>query len=603
MADTPTTRGAYRKQGLGDRSAAWGLASGLNGVFDSMDEAIHGFNGVSLATVNYTLSSTNYTTNEVRQRFHRFTNGGISANATITVPATQNWWLISNAVSGFDLVVSNGSNSVTIDDGLTALVATDGTNVYEFPMFSTLVAPDPGSNGIVVRTALGATVARTLTGPAAGITVTAGDGVSANPTLALANDLAAVEGLATTGLAVRTAADTWAARTLTGPAAGVSVANGDGVSGNPTISLANDLSAVEGLSSNGIAVRTATDTWAVRTLTAGGGITITHGDGISANPTVAVDINGSASAVGGVASDDEVLIYDTSASAIRKATVATISGSSSTTVSISANDTTPAVLATKLVAGTGITLTENNDGGNETLTVAAAGDVAGPGGSTDNAWARWSGSAGTAIQNGKWVEADTGAVTAGGDLDMDGSSVTGSNNLIEQGKHTIAMPAGAMVPRTTNGAAASSEELATNDVMVSHLAFDAATAEAAQFAIPMPKGWNEGTVTARFFWKHPATTTNFGVAWGIRAQAVSNDDAMDAAWGSTYYATDTGGTTADLYVTDETVAITIAGTPAEGDLVLFDVLRETAAGSDTMAVDAHLIAVHIYYTINAATDA
>jgi hypothetical protein len=289
MADTPTTRGAYRKQGLGDRSAAWGLASGLNGVFDSLDEAIHGFNGVSLATVNYTLSSTNYTTNEVRQRFHRFTNGGISANATITVPATQNWWLISNAVSGFDLVVSNGSNSVTIDDGLTALVATDGTNVYEFPMFSTLVAPDPGSNGIVVRTALGATVARTLTGPAAGITVTAGDGVSANPTLALANDLAAVEGLATTGLAVRTAADTWAARTLTGPAAGLSVAHGDGVSGNPTISLANDLLAVEALASTGLAVRTAADTWAVRTLSGpSAGVSIAHGDGVSGNPTISL---------------------------------------------------------------------------------------------------------------------------------------------------------------------------------------------------------------------------------------------------------------------------------------------------------------------------
>jgi hypothetical protein len=444
MADTPTTRGAYRKQGLGDRSAAWGLASGLNGVFDSLDEAIHGFNGVSLATVNYTLSSTNYTTNEVRQRFHRFTNGGISANATITVPATQNWWLISNAVSGFDLVVSNGSNSVTIDDGLTALVATDGTNVYEFPMFSTLVAPDPGSNGIVVRTALGATVARTLTGPAAGITVTAGDGVSANPTLALANDLAAVEGLSSTGLAVRTASDTWAARTLTGPAAGVSVTNGDGVSGNPTISLANDLSAVEGLSSNGIAVRTATDTWAVRTLTAGGGITITHGDGISANPTVAVDINGSASAVGGVASDDEVLVYDTSASGLRKTTVASITGSGATTVSISANDTTPAVLATKLVAGTGITLTENNDGGNETLTVAAASAVTGPGGSTDNAWARWSGSAGLAIQNGKWVEADTGAVTAGGDLDMAGYDLTVDFSTIEAaGEHAEEIDANA----------------------------------------------------------------------------------------------------------------------------------------------------------------
>lgn len=38
---------------------------------------------------------------------------------------------------------------------------------------------------------------------------------------------------------------------------------------------------------------------------------------------------------------------------------------------ISANDTTAGYLNGKLVAGTAITLTENNDGGNETLTIAA----------------------------------------------------------------------------------------------------------------------------------------------------------------------------------------------------------------------------------------
>ncbi len=48
-------------------------------------------------------------------------------------------------------------------------------------------------------------------------------------------------------------------------------------------------------------------------------------------------------------------------------------GSDTYQVQISANDTTPAFLDTKLVAGTNITLTENNDGGNETLTIAAAG--------------------------------------------------------------------------------------------------------------------------------------------------------------------------------------------------------------------------------------
>ena len=40
-------------------------------------------------------------------------------------------------------------------------------------------------------------------------------------------------------------------------------------------------------------------------------------------------------------------------------------------VSVSSNDTTPGFLNGKLVAGTAVTFTENNDGGNETLTIAA----------------------------------------------------------------------------------------------------------------------------------------------------------------------------------------------------------------------------------------
>ena len=46
-------------------------------------------------------------------------------------------------------------------------------------------------------------------------------------------------------------------------------------------------------------------------------------------------------------------------------------------VSVSSNDTTPGVLNGKLVAGTNVSLTEGNDGGNETLTIAASGASAG----------------------------------------------------------------------------------------------------------------------------------------------------------------------------------------------------------------------------------
>lgn len=70
----------------------------------------------------------------------------------------------------------------------------------------------------------------------------------------------------TGGLVVQTGSDTFTKRTLTGPAAGITVSDGDGVSGAPTLALANDLSALEGLSGTGIPKRTASDTWA---LTAG----------------------------------------------------------------------------------------------------------------------------------------------------------------------------------------------------------------------------------------------------------------------------------------------------------------------------------------------
>ena len=73
----------------------------------------------------------------------------------------------------------------------------------------------PTSNGLVTRTAAGTAVARTLTAPAAGITVTNGDGVSGNPTLVLANDLSALEGASGTNtIYYRSAADTWTAVTI-----------------------------------------------------------------------------------------------------------------------------------------------------------------------------------------------------------------------------------------------------------------------------------------------------------------------------------------------------------------------------------------------------
>lgn len=121
---------------------------------------------------------------------------------------------------------------------------------------------DPGGNGMLVRTALGVTDNISLVAPAAGFTITNPSGVSggggADPTFALANDLAALEALSGTGFAKRTGADTWSVGAL--------------VSGDiPDLSgtyqpLDADLTAIAGLSpSNDDIIQRKSGAWTNRT--------------------------------------------------------------------------------------------------------------------------------------------------------------------------------------------------------------------------------------------------------------------------------------------------------------------------------------------------
>lgn len=152
----------------------------------------------------------------------------INAGGDVTGPASST----DNALTRFDgttgKVIQN-SNATLSDTGDLNLsiplgVASGGTGV------NTLT-------GLAAGNGTSALVGRIITGPAAGISVTNGSGVSGNPTLALANDLAALEGLSTTGLIARTATDTMTTRTITGTANQITVTNGDGIADNPTLSL------------------------------------------------------------------------------------------------------------------------------------------------------------------------------------------------------------------------------------------------------------------------------------------------------------------------------------------------------------------------------
>jgi len=81
----------------------------------------------------------------------------------------------------------------------------------------------------------------------------------------------------------------------------------------------------------------------------------------------------------------------------------------------------------------------------------------------------------------------------------------------------------------------------------------------------------------------------------------NDDDPIDASFGTEQTTTSTMTATNDVNVSDFTTAMTLAGTPADGAMLQFQVSRNAGAGGDTLAADAKLFAIVFTYTLDAAT--
>lgn len=169
------------------------------------------------------------------------------------------------------------------------------------------------------------------------------------------------------------------------------------------------------------------------------------------------------------------------------------------------------------------------------------------------------------------------------------------------GKRTIWVPVDAMRQQTTSPCAAHTQvELTANQPELVVLDFDGTSAEFAIFSLAFPKSWNLSTIDARFFYVVNAAVSTT-VTWSLQGVARSDGDAVAAAYGTAQSVTDTYLGTANLLaVTSYTSAITISGTPADGDLVYFRVARDP--GTDSTTQDARLIGILIRYTVNALRD-
>lgn len=212
--------------------------------------------------------------------------------------------------------------------------------------------------------------------------------------------------------------------------------------------------------------------------------------------------------------------------------------------------------------------------------------------------AEWTASAVALLDGQPGLDTDKNILKFG-----DGSTLFDALPVFSAGKQTIYVPASGMIPATTSGPASAQVESTTNKVNYSVLDFDGSSAEYAHFNIAMPKSWDKGNVTFKAFWESTNTGTD-GVAFGLEGHALSDGDTIDGSWGTAVYVTDAAqSSAAKRYATAESGAVTIGGSPANGDICHFRFSRNPANGSDTMTEDARLVGIQLFITTAVTNDA
>ena len=275
---------------------------------------------------------------------------------------------------------------------------------------------------------------------------------------------------------------------------------------------------------------------------------------------------------------------------------------------------TSADAAATAIVGTTIDATTNFTVGSTVITDGVITDATGllitaaltstSGGSLTGTWSDL-GTVTTVDINGGTIDGAVigGAATAAGTFSVlvGNTSVNGITDLTTTPKRTIVLTAAGASSTATIGAPSPAPiEAGTNDIDYYVVDFDTTTEERCFWNVVMPGNYNGGVINAVFYWTNAAGSATETVAWGIKARAFANDEAIDQAYGTEITTSDTWIAQGDVHVSAASADITIGGTPAGGDYVVFNVGRKVA--TDNMTGDARLLAVKIEYTANAYSD-
>lgn len=206
--------------GTGEQSGLWGDTTNSN-LGALLEQAITGVQNIPIPDTDYTLTALNGSVDQARNAVLIVTSlSTLTGSRNIIIPGAEKLYIVKNSTTGGQNIVIKTSSGTgyTVPNGQTALVYCDGTNC------------DQGISHINNLSLTGVPTAPT-----------AANGT--NTTQIATTAFVASNGIPVggTGFGVRTSPSTTVLRSIAA-GTGVSVTNGDGVAGNPTIANTGTLS-------------------------------------------------------------------------------------------------------------------------------------------------------------------------------------------------------------------------------------------------------------------------------------------------------------------------------------------------------------------------
>jgi len=172
---------------------------------------------------------------------------------TESVPIVQNGQTVQTTTGAIAASPSQNQTFLTINSEATlpnsrylststGLGLTDGgaLSFYRIALNRAAGSLETALTGIVAKDTPSTVVARTLQASGSGLSVSDGNGVSGNPTFSLTGQVASLANASGAGLVALPNNGSVVARTITGTASEIDVADGTGAAGNPTIGLADN---------------------------------------------------------------------------------------------------------------------------------------------------------------------------------------------------------------------------------------------------------------------------------------------------------------------------------------------------------------------------